>query len=328
MWTTVRDGLIENNTITGSMQGINTFGPPGPGNHERLWIVNNKVSVEFNQGVKVDAANSLARGNSTSGLTPTQSAKVQFDVFGPGTVTCENTVVDKGIFVPLKTHTHAAACSSVTLPVMPTPPGGVSPASSTPTPTPTPVPTPKPTPVPTPVPTPTKPIPPVMPPQRPNETPKSIEPVASNNPTPVSGQLPKPEKSNNPTPLGGLEQKPQLPIRTSLLDREDKTSGEKTKEENHQPIILSDNVNVRSTPGGAVLHVQPQGSTGTVVNQEAPVKNGNFEWVYVDFANGKSGYVASPFVKQATVSQQKIQEQIRILLKRIMELQALIEKRR
>jgi len=130
MWNTVRDGLIQNNNISGKLQGISTFGPPGPSYHERLWLINNAVSLENNQGIKIEVSRGFTRGNSVSGVTTDQKNKVQFDVFGDGTITCENSATGKGLLVGIGSK-HAQNCSQVTMPTHPTPPLGVAPTPIT-----------------------------------------------------------------------------------------------------------------------------------------------------------------------------------------------------
>lgn len=62
-------------------------------------------------------------------------------------------------------------------------------------------------------------------------------------------------------------------------------------------LITTDNVNVRSAPGGSILTVAPAGSAVTVVSDDA-VQVNNFTWKKVTLKNGVTGYVATAFLKE------------------------------
>jgi hypothetical protein len=93
-------------------------------------------------------------------------------------------------------------------------------------------------------------------------------------------------------------------------------------------IFATDNLNVRSTPGGAKIGIQPQGAPGVIVTTTTgTVTVDGHTWVYVDFASGVDGYVAQTFLSRTaggTSVIQSTQIQIDAIMKQIMALQALL----
>ena len=111
------------------------------------------------------------------------------------------------------------------------------------------------------------------------------------------------------------------------MDASDNTISERVR--------TTDNLNVRSTPGGSLIRMIARGIKGTILNEEKITKGGH-QWVKVKFDNGTQGYVASSYLtKESTTSvntgaiatkpfnqmtKAEIIELLRLLIERIQQL--------
>lgn len=110
-----------------------------------------------------------------------------------------------------------------------------------------------------------------------------------------------------------------------------------TEQSDDEPehIRTTDNLNVRSTPGGDKITVKPEGSRCRKLS-DSSVRQGDHDWVKVQFDDGVTGYVAEAYTepeenldKTAPASveaqQQDLRLQIQYLMEQLAELQALYE---
>lgn len=86
--------------------------------------------------------------------------------------------------------------------------------------------------------------------------------------------------------------------RNTVKEVREDTQTPKTHQASDTPtdnrVRTTENLNVRGTPGGALIAVVPKGSTGTVIS--GAVRQGDHEWVKVQFYNGTTGYVANTYI--------------------------------
>lgn len=91
-------------------------------------------------------------------------------------------------------------------------------------------------------------------------------------------------------------------------------------------VMTTENLNVRSTPNGTKLGMQPKGMKGTK-SATAPVSAGGYSWVSVDFDTTPDGYVVSTYlapIDGTTLTESQTRAEIQKLLKQLQELQALL----
>lgn len=100
-------------------------------------------------------------------------------------------------------------------------------------------------------------------------------------------------------------------------------------------VRTTDNLNVRSTPGGALIRIVARGAVGTLLDEQKITK-GNHKWVKVSFDNGTLGYVSNSYITEESVNitsnvnnptklysqmtHTEIMELIKLLIQRIQQL--------
>lgn len=122
---------------------------------------------------------------------------------------------------------------------------------------------------------------------------------------------------------GGFMLKSDLPRKTPRKSTEEATTTVQT-------LLLKDNLNVRTEPGGSILAIQSKGTKGTLKLGSEIEKDGR-KWIFVDFATGEDGYVAAEFVSftttLSTADREAILAKIKVLLAKIVELQEKLKKK-
>jgi hypothetical protein len=78
------------------------------------------------------------------------------------------------------------------------------------------------------------------------------------------------------------------------------TTNTTTKPTTPGQVRTTDRVNVRVSPGGAVLSQQEIGTLGVIDEKIAPITLGGYTWVFVKFSESSAGFVAKEFLTPTT----------------------------